>query len=128
MYTDRDYNLTSIGEYPPECYFIRVANDDKNTSVGRIQTTLNINFNSIIYLDFVTWNGEENQDKFKIWPAGWKKSDRKSTEYFYSSRKISGNVYYQLFSAGTVKLYGNDGKRKGTYFPIVCPAPGIIFF
>ena len=122
VFTDRDFKFTSVGNYPDTCVFVRVANDDQNTTATSVQTTLEVQFDSTVYLDF--WRGSDSLANVSSWFANsnWRVDPHITpTKFTASSTKEGpGIVIKRNFGAGTIKLMGNNGNGRGTYYAFVC--------
>jgi len=123
-FTDRDYPFSNVGSYNKSCYFIRCANDDKDTASDLVQTSLVLPCASTIYLDF--WGGPEHAGRFS-WLDDWTEAqDATPTVFTEEGDHIEihgpGIVMKRDFVAGTTNLLGNDGHGKGTYYAFVCPS------
>ena len=124
-FTDREYEFSSIGNYPSTCTFIRGPNDDKNTDPTSIQTILEVPFNSTIYLDF--WGGDSHVEKVSNWIGDWKETTMHIPTQFSGWgwgkgwEWGPGKVMKRNFESGTINLMGNNGDDHGTYYAFVCP-------
>ena len=116
-FTDRDYTFTNIGNYSSTCYFVRGANDDKDTDPSSTQTTLQVQFPSTVYLDF--WGGSSHVSKVSSWIGSWMEAPYKTLTEFSNSGP--GTVMKRNFGSGTINLMGNNGDGHGTYYSFVCP-------
>ena len=116
-FMDRTYTFSNVGNYPPTCTFIRGSNDDKNTEPSSIQTTLQVPYNSTVYLDF--WGGSIHLEKVSSWIGSWTQTSSQLPTQF--SGYGPGKVMKRNFDSGTINLMGNNGGNHGTYYAFVCP-------
>jgi len=133
VYSDRYYKFFQFDDekflpLPDECSYIAVANDHKNTNTSLTQITLDVNFPSIIYLDFYNAGtrkklpGWIHEDKWTLFDKpGFLPSRRwKASKEPGSSVYGPGYVYAHAFKAGKIELKGNGGNGQGTYLPYIC--------
>ena len=120
-FTDRSYTFMDIGNYSSNCYFIRGANEDKNTDPSSVQTILQVPFPSTVYLDF--WGGSSHVSKVSSWIGSWMETAYKIPTEFSATGVLSGpgTVMKRNFGSGTINLMGNNGDGHGTYYSFVCP-------
>ena len=121
-FTDRKYHLTVVGNYPKECFFIRGANDDKDTLPHEVQTSIDVRFPATVYLDF--WGGSVHLSKVSTWIGDWRVAADATPTTFDRPGKTSrgpGIVMKKNFDAGIIELMGNNGDGHGSYYAFVCP-------
>ena len=116
-FTDRSYTFTDIGNYSPNCYFIRGANDDTDTDPSSVQTTLQVPFPSTVYLDF--WGDSDHVAQVSSWIGSWTQELSKTPTEFLGYGP--GIVMKRAFESGEINLMGNNGNGRGTYYAFVCP-------
>ena len=119
-FTDRRHSFTSVGNYPNKCVFIRGANNDKDTSPNKVQTSINVRIPCTIYLDF--WGGSGHLSKVSAWIGNWNvASNATPTTLTANENDGPGIVMKKNFDAGLINLMGNNGYGQGTYYAFVCP-------
>ena len=124
-FTDRGYTFTSLGSFAGTgMYYIKPANDDKNTPSNTVMWTLNVPVPVTIYLDF--WGGDVHTETTGV--ADWlqtptsqwiRQTDMTGTAFtpIYGP----GPVFSQTFPAGPISIMGNGGNGHGTFYLFVEP-------
>ena len=118
-FTDRVYEFDSIGSFPDTCCFIQAPNNDKDTPPDSVQWTLDVPFDSTVYLDF--WGQQNHLDKVSAWSGSWTVDHDVVATIFDRGIWGPGIIIKQNFDAGTINLMGNNGDGHGTYYAFVCP-------
>ena len=149
-FTDRSYTFTTMGSFGGDLrggtsstaraaswntdnqrpmYYVKPANDDKNTASNTVMWTLNVPVPVTIYLDF--WGGDTHVNTLglKDWllspTTQWvRQLDESGTAF--TPNYGPGPVYSQTFPAGNIDIMGNGGNGHGTFYLFVEPNCGSI--
>lgn len=122
------------GQFVPEkTYYIRSANNDKNTSVDNEQIILWVNKPVTVFIELWmqsrkqigvnTWCNEQNGWENTGLPLAHWKTPIHNAKYYAtldSGHLFQQGIYYRQFKAGsTISLMGNDGDGTGSYYVFV---------
>jgi hypothetical protein len=120
VFTDRNYKITSLGAFAGmDAFYIKPPNNDKDTAASSIMWTLQVNVPVKVYLDF--WGGSPHVAKVSShWLGDWHNTGMTGMTF---PGYGNGPVYSRSFPAGSIPIYGNNGKGHGTFTVFVEQAP-----
>jgi phosphodiesterase/alkaline phosphatase D-like protein len=117
VYTDRDYNFSSVPAALAGKTYIQTANNDKSNT--GLQVTFDINQECTVYVGH-----DDRFSSIPSWMSGWTNSGM--SVVVSDGDSTGATLYSKVFAAGTVTLYENpvNGEGNNMYNIVVVPTGG----